>query len=209
METKLKTKRGLYAIVDDGAHTAYGFTRLLHKITFESEIPIVQLRLKNLSPMEKFKWIETAIQLKNFRDFTLIVNDDISTLSLSGVDGVHLGQDDGDFQKIREQFPNKILGLSTHNLNEAQAAVDWHADYIGCGCLFPTNTKSQTQKLEFETLKTIVKKTSLPKVAIGGITLENLDEALKMNCEFYAVASGLVYNGEFVGQHIQEKIMKY
>lgn len=183
----------VYAIVDGAAHAGFGHAKLLNKIVLETEIPIIQLRFKKASPAMLFKWIDTAGQLKQVRPFKLIVNDVVSTLDSPLVDGVHLGQDDGDFARIRDEYPDKILGLSTHNLEEALQAEKLGADYIGCGCVFPTETKTDVQPLGIAGLAEICKTVTLPTVAIGGITPENIEKVWQAGANMAAMATGLIY----------------
>lgn len=191
MKKFLEPFKGIYAIVDDATHKNFGIENLLQKIVKESKIAVIQLRLKTSAFEQKRQWIDFAISLKTIRPYFLIINDEVEFLNDTNVDGAHLGQDDGDFQKIRKAFPNKILGLSTHSLAEAKVAELWGADYIGCGCLFPTSTKQNTQKLSLEELKQITKTVNIPTVGIGGITLKNQHQVFDAGCNMVAMVSSL------------------
>ena len=92
-------------------------------------------------------------------------------------DGVHVGQDDMPLQEVRKILGNeKIIGVSAHNVAEALNAWKNGADYLGCGAVFPTESKKNVNVLSKNTLSEICKNVPLPVVAIGGISAENLLE---------------------------------
>ena len=86
--------RGLYAIIDSRAHLSYGLARLFTDIVTASTIPVVQLRLKILAPAAKLKLLAEIATIRNQRDITIIINDDVDFLPHDVIDGLHLGQDD-------------------------------------------------------------------------------------------------------------------
>lgn len=201
------THRGLYAIVDSTAHEAYGIERLIRDIVEFSEIPVIQFRFKKISSHKKNEIISLALELKSTRDFALIMNDDIEFMSNEKIDGLHLGQTDIAFGMAKKTHPEKIMGLSTHNLKQALDAVDVGADYIGCGTVFPSSSKENTLALGLENLKEIVTRVPVPKVAIGGIQTENISDVAATGCEMAAVISALVINNKFAGQKLHETFL--
>ena len=89
--------------------------------------------------------------------------------------GVHLGQEDMDPAEARRILgPEAIIGVSAHNVAEARAAVEAGADYLGCGAMFATATKTNVTALPKETLRAICTAVPIPVVAIGGIHKQNL-----------------------------------
>lgn len=198
---------GIYAIVDDSVHAVFGVDRLLEMIVRESSISVIQLRCK-ISPMgTRLRLVQTALQFKKYRPFVLIYNDEPAFLRYPDLDGVHLGQNDEDIATVREQHPGKLVGISTHSLIEVRQAVKCGADYLGCGCIFPTESKSRTIPLSLAGLSEIVKSTVIPTVAIGGINLSNLDEIIQTECSMAAVISGLTEGSKFIGQKLQERFL--
>lgn len=197
--------KGLYAIVDDMAHQSYGPDRLLENIAKDSEISVVQLRLKNSTLDQKQKLIHKAKSLQTIRNFTLILNDDTDLFSKLNCDGLHLGQKDDPFYVLRKNYPKAILGLSCQTVAQAQKAQDWGANYIGCGAAFDTQTKQGTQSLGLSGIQEIVQSISIPVVAIGGIKKDNIQEVMQTGCAMAAVASGLIENHKFIGQEIHER----
>lgn len=196
---------GLYAIVDDTIHAEFGLTNLLTELVCHSSAPIIQLRMKQSTQDERRKLTEYAVTLKKHRPYLLIANDHSELLTCDGVDGLHLGQLDVDFRAQRKNHPNKILGLSTHNVFEANVATSFQADYIGCGSVFSTNTKSDAKPIGLVGLRSIVGKTKLPTVAIGGINLNNITDVASTGCKMAAVISGLIENKKCVAQELHDK----
>ena len=104
-----------------------------------------------------------------------ILNDNVALAAECGADGVHLGQEDMDPAQARQILgPDAIIGVSAHSVAEAKAAVAAGADYLGCGAMFATTTKTDTTTLPKETLRAICEAVPVPVVAIGGIHKENL-----------------------------------
>jgi thiamine-phosphate pyrophosphorylase len=92
-------------------------------------------------------------------------------------DGVHVGQEDMEAGKVREMIgEEKILGVSAQTVEEAILAEKAGADYLGVGAVFPTGSKDDAVEVSHETLKAICEAVSIPVVAIGGITYENMVE---------------------------------
>ena len=135
----------------------------------------VQLREKNLGDAAILaEALEIAALCRNY-GVPFILNDNVALAARCGADGVHLGQEDMDPAEARRILgPDKIIGVSAHNVAEAKAAEAAGADYLGCGAMFATTTKTNTTTLPKETLKAICASVSIPVVAIGGIHKENL-----------------------------------
>jgi len=103
-----------------------------------------------------------------------IVNDNLQLAKELDADGVHLGQDDGDIADARELLgPDKIIGKSTHDLEEALRAEQDGADYIGFGAMYPTGSKVISYLPGVEGLESIRGAIKIPIVAIGGISATN------------------------------------
>lgn len=205
--------KGLYAIVDSTIHQRYGLVKLLENIVKRSTIPVIQLRLKAVNPRNQKALILRALELKDVRHFTLIINDDMEMLSIATKtarpDGLHLGQKDINVRLARRAYPDRIMGQSTHDLNQAKKAKEAGADYIGCGAVFPTKSKAGAELLGPDGLRQITREIALPKVAIGGITLQNIDEVARTGCEMAAVISGLIDDrSRFVGQELHERFLE-
>lgn len=117
-----------------------------------------------------------------------IVNDSIDIAAHLPVDGVHLGQRDGEIATARRLLgSNKIIGRSTHTVEQVQQAVLDGADYIGVGPLYVTPTKAERSAIGLDTLEKISNQIVLPFVAIGGITKDNAPEVYKRGAKNIAV----------------------
>ena len=110
----------------------------------------------------------------------------------SGVDGVHIGQNDMDYVEARKLLgDDKIIGMTAPSVTLAKKAEKLGADYIGAGAVFSTNTKKDTKPLELSTLKEICNSVSIPVVAIGGIDHSNVRELKGTDIDGVAVISAL------------------
>jgi thiamine-phosphate pyrophosphorylase len=156
----------------------------------------VQLREKVLPRREIFHLAERLRKITSQYGATFIVNDHPDIALASGADGVHLGQDDLPLEEARKVVGEKIIGISTHSLEEAIDAQNRGADYIGFGPIFGTTTKDNPLPPRgVKALREVSEAVAIPVVAIGGIKLENLKDVLTSGASAVAVASGIL-NGE-------------
>lgn len=135
----------------------------------------LQLREKEFSHEEMVTEAKEIQKIATKYHVPFVINDDIYAAKEINADGVHIGQSDMEYQKAREILgDDKIIGVSASTLEEAVAAEKMGADYIGVGAVFHTDTKEDATSLTFEDLKTITNTVSIPVVAIGGISADNL-----------------------------------
>lgn len=135
----------------------------------------VQLREKNLADSSILAEAQEISALCKQYRVPFILNDNVALAAQCGADGVHLGQEDMDPAEARRILgPDAIIGVSAHNVAEAKAAVAAGADYLGCGAMFATTTKTNVTALPKETLRAICAAVGVPVVAIGGISKQNL-----------------------------------
>ena len=156
---------------------------------------LVQLREKNLSGKEFYKEALRAVEVARKLNVKLIINDRVDVALAVGADGVHLGQDDLPPSAARKLLgDNAIIGYSTHNIAQAQAAISFPVDYVAVGPIFSTSSKIDTEPaLGLERLSEIRKVLgTTPLVAIGGITAANAKEVLAAGADSVAVISGLL-----------------
>lgn len=153
----------------------------------------VQYRDKEKSRREIY---EEAIRLRKLtKDFNavLIVNDYADIALAVDADGVHLGQDDLPVREAREiMWRDKIIGISTHSLEQAIDAEKEGADYIGFGPVFHTVTKDAGRPKGTDMLQEIKRHVQIPVIAIGGINLENIKLVLDTGVDAVAVASAIL-----------------
>ena len=121
-----------------------------------------------------------------------VVNDSVEIALQCDADGVHVGQSDIKGRNIRSIIgPDKILGISAGTVEEAVAAESAGADYIGVGAIFTTSTKKNARSMTMEQLKEIVSSVSIPVVAIGGISAENILQLRGSGVDGVAVVSAI------------------
>ena len=129
-----------------------------------------------------------------------VVNDSVEIAMDIGADGVHVGQSDIRGRDIRAMIgPDKILGISAGTVEEARAAENAGADYIGVGAVFGTSTKKDARNLTIEKLQEISGSVSIPVVAIGGINRGNVKELKGSGVDGIAVISA-IFAAEDPGQ---------
>lgn len=138
---------------------------------------IVQLRGKTLA---KEEFVREAIEIKELchrYHVPLIINDDVDVALQSGADGVHVGVEDTPVSEIRKKVPaDFIIGATCKTVEQAKEAQRAGADYMGVGAVFVSPTKKNAIRITKEQLKEICSSVSIPAVAIGGITQENMME---------------------------------
>lgn len=125
-----------------------------------------------------------------------IVNDDLDLMISLNADGLHVGQEDGDIREIRRRIPDKILGVSVHNAEEAQTAVQIGADYLGVGPIYATSTKLDTRDvMGFSVVKELrAKGITAPIVGIGGIKEENAFDVVEAGADGVSVITAISHH---------------
>lgn len=122
----------------------------------------------------------------------LIMNDRPDLACIVDADGVHVGQEEVSVTEARGVVgPDKLIGVSTHSVEQACAAVEGGADYIGMGPVFPSRTKQFEEFVGTELVREVTSETSLPSFAIGGITPENLPRVLESGAQRIAVSEAI------------------
>lgn len=156
-------------------------------------VTMLQLREKNASGKE---FLEKAIKLRELTkkyNVKFIINDRVDIAMLCDADGVHVGQSDIPANKVRELIgEDKIVGVSARTVEGALIAKKNGADYLGVGAMFTTTTKLDAKSVSIEKLKEIQEMVSLPVVAIGGLSLSNIDKLKECNVDGYAVVSAIL-----------------
>ena len=133
---------------------------------------MVQLRMKDAPRADVVAMARELLKVTAGTGTRLIVNDDPAAAAESGADGVHVGQTDMPVAEVRRLFPSiGIVGKSTHSLAQAVAAQGESPDYIGVGPVWATPTKKiPDPTLGVETAAEMMRASSCPAVAIGGVT---------------------------------------
>jgi thiamine-phosphate pyrophosphorylase len=154
---------------------------------------LIQLRDKEASGREMLDQAIACLKLTREAGATLIINDRVDVALTAGADGVHLGQDDLSVAEAREILgEDKIIGVSTHSIDQFRAALETSANYIALGPVFPTLTKENSAPVVgLELVREARKLTDRPLVAIGGINLGRAPEVIEAGADCVAVISAL------------------
>ncbi len=153
----------------------------------------IQLREKGLTDREFLTRAREVRILTSKARVRFILNDRPDLARLSGADAVHLGQDDVAPRDARRVVgPSLSIGISTHNRSQVEKANLEGAGYLGVGPTFASPTKEFDDLAGLDFVRLATEATGLPWFAIGGITLENLDEVIEAGAKRVAVSSAVV-----------------
>ena len=155
---------------------------------------MIQLRDKVAGPRQLLHEAREITQLCRARGVRFIVNDRLDLALAADADGVHLGQDDLPPKAARALLgAGKVLGVSTHSIEQALWAAEQGADYLGIGPIFATGTKATGyEPVGCDTIRQLRARIDLPLVAIGGITLSNVGEVIAAGAAGVAVISAII-----------------
>lgn len=186
----------LYAILDPEQTRGRPAERVLAAL-LEAGVSILQLRVKSLPPVDFLELAKQARAVTRAHGCKLIINDRVDIALACGADGVHLGQDDLPLSAGRKLMGQKIIGISTHDLDQARAAERAGADYIGFGPMFGTRTKATGYEARGpEMLQQIRRAVTLPIVAIGGITEANVQEVWQAGADSVAIIGDVLHDND-------------
>jgi thiamine-phosphate pyrophosphorylase len=162
---------------------------------------IIQLRNKVASTRVLVEEGQALRALTRERGALLIINDRIDVALAVEADGAHVGQEDMPATLARQLLgPERILGVSVANIEEAGAAVAAGADYLGVGPIFPSVGKADAGPATgLHLLTELAARYQTPLVAIGGITVENATEVMRAGAVGVAVITAVVYAEDIAG----------
>ncbi len=157
-------------------------------------IRLIQLREKEASPRDFYHQAREAVEQARELGVTILINDRVDIALAVGADGVHVGQEDLPPEKARALLgPDRLIGFSTHSLEQALRADALPVDYIAVGPVFPTRTKENPDPVVgLELIAAVRARVRKPLVAIGGITLETAPRVLAAGADAVAVISDLL-----------------
>lgn len=164
----------LYAITNRALLGSRSLGQTVEEV-IEGGVTVVQLREKGASTVDLIRLCTELLRVTRPRGVPLIVNDRVDVMLATGADGVHVGPDDMPPEIARRLIGRgKILGVSAGTPAEAIAAASAGADYLGVGDVFGTRSKADAgEPIGLSGLRDVMQATTLPVVAIGGITPEN------------------------------------
>ena len=158
-----------------------------------SGVTIIQLREKNLTTNQYYQLAKQVKEITDAYQVPLIIDDRLDVCLAVDAAGLHIGDDELPVSVARQVLgPDKILGVTAKTVKRALEAEEGGADYLGTGAIFPTITKENAPITLISTLKTICQTVSIPVVAIGGLTSENIDQLIGTGIAGVAVVRDLM-----------------
>lgn len=160
----------------------------------EGGVDFVQLREKHLGDGEFLTLSARIRDAVHDAGATFILNDRVAVAQVTACDGVHLGQEDLPLALARPLLGDRLMiGISTHDVDQARSAAEGGADYIGVGPTFRTGTKDTGYEPKGPAeIATIASSVPIPAFAIGGITPENLPQLIAAGVRRVAVSSAIL-----------------
>ncbi len=187
----MKLPSPLYVILDRSAARGRTLPELLEAV-LAGGCRMVQLREKAMPLSELFPVAQILRRRSREAGALFIVNDRADLALALDADGLHLGQDDLPGAAGRRLLrPGMILGISTHDADQARRALADGADYIAVGSMFPTGTKPGFQLVGPDLVRRVRPEIAIPLVAIGGITEDNCEEVVSAGADAVAVISAV------------------
>ena len=201
----------LYAFVDGTYLHDQSPTKVASQLC-EGGADIIQLRAKDWDESEIRGVAEKILPITRSAEVPLVINDYWTLASEVGAEACHLGQED--YFEIDEDptpelvFPGPLLGMSSHAPEQAQTAIDADADYVAVGPVFRTPTKPGRPAVTLDYVRWAAENIDCPWFAIGGITLENLDEVIEAGARRICVVSAILNAPDIVRtcQRFHERI---
>ncbi|MGL6065095.1 MAG: thiamine phosphate synthase [Fusobacteriaceae bacterium] len=208
---KFKLPIGIYGITDSKSGKNKNIIEYSEEL-LKGGVKIIQYREKNKRIKEMLEEAKLLRKLTLKYNAIFIINDYLDIALITDADGIHIGQGDLPIEEVRKIIgKDKIIGISTHNPEEAKQALLDGADYIGVGPIYYTETKEDIGDLvTLEYLEYVEKNIDLPYVAIGGIKESNIDEILKRGTKSVCLVSELIENENTykITKRINEKIIE-
>jgi thiamine-phosphate pyrophosphorylase len=182
----------LYVILDAGLLTVPE-TECAQKLA-AAGVRLLQYRNKRASARQLFECSRRLSSLLIPQGVTFVVNDRADVAAAAEASGVHMGQEDLRVEAARSVIgEGKLLGISTHDVEQFKDAAATSADYVAVGPVFSTSTKANPDPVVgIELIRRVRRLTDKPIVAIGGITLERAAEVIQAGADSVAVISDIL-----------------
>ena len=177
----------LYVIVDRAAIGSRDLVEMA-SAAIRGGADVIQLRDKTASTRQLLDEAQELLCLTQHAGVALIINDRVDVASTVGAGGVHLGQEDLPVEAARKMLgAGRLIGKSTHSLEQALVAQAEGADYIGFGPIFPTPTKPEYGSIGSALIRQVAQQVRLPIICIGGIDERTLPQVMQRGAERIAV----------------------
>ena len=164
------------------------------RAALEGGMTYVQMREKG-DPMTEDELLTEALALKALCEeygVPFVIDDDVELAKKCGADGVHVGQSDMACVEARRALgERKVVGVSAQTVEQAVQAEKDGADYLGVGAVFPTGSKDDADDVSHDTVKAICEAVSIPVIAIGGISKDNVGQLAGLGLDGIAVISAI------------------
>ncbi|NCP78143.1 MAG: bifunctional hydroxymethylpyrimidine kinase/phosphomethylpyrimidine kinase, partial [Desulfuromonadales bacterium] len=181
---------GLYLITD---HNEDGRLPARVAAALRGGVGVLQYRAKNIEAAERLAMAHELRELCRKAQVPFIVNDFVELAHDVDADGVHLGQGDMSVSQARQLLGrDKVIGVSTHNVDQALKAENHGADYIALGSIFPTNSKDAPELVGLDVLQRVRRAVRIPLVAIGGIDVAGAEQVLEAGADAVAVIKAVM-----------------
>jgi thiamine-phosphate pyrophosphorylase len=169
------------------------FTHIVEEALADGHAAAFQLRMKDASDADILAAGKALKPIVQNAACAFIVNDRPDLAAKLDADGVHIGQGDARYGEARSLLgADKIVGVTCHNSRDlAYDAAEAGADYVAFGAFYPTETKAPSHWANPEILEIWQETALTPCVAIGGITLDNVDPLARAGADFIAVSAGV------------------
>ena len=181
----------LYAILDRSVAGNRSLIDLLDMV-LAGGCRLIQLREKTMPPVDLLPVARKLARQCREAGALFIVNDRADIAVAADADGLHVGQGDMPAREARRLLrPGMILGVSTHDEDQARAAVAEAADYVAVGSIFPTTSRAGFQLVGTDLIRRVRPAVPVPLVGIGGITADNAAEVIRAGADGVAVISAI------------------
>lgn len=189
----------LYAVADATVCRARALDVVdVGRAFLQAGVRLLQLRAKDADGVDAVAWCDAIVATGRTTDATIIVNDRVDWCALSGATGVHVGQDDLPVEACRRLLgPAAVIGISTHTREQIDAALDTPASYLAVGPVFGTATKATGyDPVGLPLVEYAVRRSTMPVVAIGGITLDRVRAVIESGATSAVVITDLLVGGD-------------
>ncbi|MDD1749336.1 MAG: thiamine phosphate synthase [Methanothrix sp.] len=196
--------KGYYFITDSKLSRAGNMSDVLSAVSCGVEV--VQYRNKNAETRQMYEEAALLRKICQDSDITFLINDRVDIALAAEADGVHLGQSDMPCLAARKLLgPEKIIGVTVHNLAEALQAESIGADYLGVSPIFQTATKPDAGKpAGISLIEEIRAQVDIPLIAIGGINHSNASEVVRAGADGLCAISCVVAK-----ENVKDEILKF
>lgn len=189
---KIKRLKGLYFILNISSGESGDIPLWLEGI-MANGVRIIQVRGKDVHPLQLAAVTRDVVRIAKRFNITVVVNDFPAIALETGAHGVHLGAKDKSISDAKAELgKDGIVGATVRTVKQASRAVNAGADYVACGSMFKSPTKPSVRIVGVDILAQVKDAfPDFPVCAIGGITLENVNDVLATGVDMVAVISGI------------------